>query len=109
MAALVRIAAHLGAVFAAHVAFQFMNWRGLWSPHDAQRYGLVGVAAETADFEIAVTGIERVAQSGRRLGRSLVTEHALIPGFACKAAGFLPGLSGPFSRRPDRTAINGFA
>ena len=35
--------------------------RGLWSPHDVQRYGLVGVAAETADFEIEKSGVDGVA------------------------------------------------
>src|ERR1700730_4345526 len=35
-----------------------------------------------SDFEIAVPSVERVAQSRRGLGRSLVAEHALVPGLA---------------------------
>ena len=101
MAALERIAAHLGAVFAAHVAFQFMNRRGLWSPHDVQRYGLVGVAAKAADFEISEASVESITERWRRLRRSFVTKHPLIPCFTGKAVGFLAGLPGPFSRRPD--------
>src|SRR4029077_10041846 len=109
MAALVRIAAHLGAVFAAHVAFQFMNRRGLWSPHDVQRHGLVGVAAKAADFEISEASVESITERWRRLRRSFVTKHPLIPCFTGKAVGFLAGLPGPFSRRPDRTAVDRFA
>ena len=66
MAALVGIAAHPRAVLATHVAFQFMDRRGLRSPHDVQRHGLMRVAAEAADFEIEVTSIEGIAERRRR-------------------------------------------
>jgi hypothetical protein len=33
----------------------------LRSPHDVEGDGLVGVAAEAADFKVDVTGIERIA------------------------------------------------
>jgi len=62
MAALVRIAANLRTVPAPHVALQFMDRRGLRSPHDVEGDNLMGVAAEAADFEIAVSRIECVAQ-----------------------------------------------
>jgi len=62
MAALARIAAHLRAVLAPHVALQFMDRRCLRSPYDVEGHGLIGVAAEATDFEIAVPGIERIAQ-----------------------------------------------
>ena len=54
MAALVRIAAHFRAVLAPHVAFQLMDWRRLGPPHDVEGDGLMGIAAEAADFEIGV-------------------------------------------------------
>ena len=47
-----RIAPHLRAVLAAHVAFQFVDGRGLRPPNDIERDRLVGVAAEAADFKI---------------------------------------------------------
>jgi hypothetical protein len=65
MAALVRIAANFQAVLAPHVAFQLMDRRRLRSPHDVERNGLIGVATEATNFEIAVSGIERVAERGR--------------------------------------------
>jgi hypothetical protein len=61
MAALVRIAAHLRAILAAHVTFQFVDGGGLRSPHNVERHGLVRVATEASDFEIAVTSIEGIA------------------------------------------------
>ena len=64
MAALVRIAPDLRAVFAPHVPLQFMDRRCLWRAHDVQGIGLVGVAAKAAQFEVAVLGIECV--TGRR-------------------------------------------
>ena len=65
---------------------------------------LVRVAAEAADFEIEVAGIEGIAESRRRLRRAAIAEHALIPGFAGKAVGFLAGGSGFLSRGPDGRA-----
>ena len=60
MAALVGIASNLRPILAAHVPFQFMDRRGFRSPHDVQGDGLMRVAAEASDFEIAVSRIERV-------------------------------------------------
>ena len=39
-------------------------------------------AAEAFHFKIEITGIERVTQRWRWLGRSLEAEHALVPGLA---------------------------
>jgi hypothetical protein len=61
VAALIRVAANLGTILAAQIAFQFVNGRRLRPADDVQRDGLVSVAAKAADFEIEVAGIERVA------------------------------------------------
>jgi hypothetical protein len=53
----------------------------------------VRVASKAADFEIQKSGVEGVAQRRRRLRRSLVTEHALVPRFAGKFVGFLAARS----------------
>jgi hypothetical protein len=47
-----------------------MDRRCLRSAHDGEREGLVRVAAQTPDFQIAVIGVERVAERLRRLRRS---------------------------------------
>jgi hypothetical protein len=79
MAALVGIAAHLGAVLAPHVAFEFMDRGCLRSPHDVEGDGLVRVAAEALHFEVDEPRIARIAQRRRWLRRPLKAEHALIP------------------------------
>src|ERR1700736_3555843 len=93
MAPLVRIAAPLRAVLAAHVAFQLMDWRRLWPPHDVERDCLMCVAAEAFHFEIEVTGVERVAERRGWLRGSLKAEHAFIPRFAGGPFRFLERLS----------------
>jgi hypothetical protein len=70
---------------------------------------LVRVATEAADFEIKKSGVERVTERGRRLCRTTIAEHALVPRFAGKFVGFLAGSGGAFSRSPDRTAVNRLA
>ena len=64
MAALVGIAAHLRAIFAAHVPLQFVDWRRFRPTHDIKRDRLVSIATEAPDREIAVAGVECVAQRG---------------------------------------------
>ena len=59
MAALERTTLQFGAVLAAHVPLQLVNRRRLRSPDNVERDGLVRVAAEAADFQIAVTRVER--------------------------------------------------
>jgi hypothetical protein len=102
MAPLERIAPNLRAVLAAHVTFQLVNRRRLRPADDIQSHSLMRVAAKAADLEIEVSGIESIAQSGRWLGRSLETEHALVLG---ETVGFMP--VGPISRchlRPPHPA-----
>ena len=78
----------------------FCYGRGLRSPHDVERDGLVRVAAEAADFEIKVASIEGVAECGRWLSRTAITEHPPVPRFAGKAVGFLAGSGGSLCRGP---------
>jgi hypothetical protein len=61
MAALVRPAANLRTILAAHVPFQLMDRRCFWPADDIERDGLMRVAAEAFHFKIAVAGIESVA------------------------------------------------
>jgi hypothetical protein len=100
MAALERIAPHLGAVLASHVAFQLMDRRRLRPPDVIQRDSLMRVAAEAFDFEIEITGVERVPQCRRGLGRSLKAEHALVPGYAGEPVGSLACFRRPLCRTP---------
>lgn len=89
MAALVRIAAKLRAILATHVSFKLVHGCGLRTPHDVQRHGLMRIAAETFDFEIQISGVKRVTERGRWLGRAFEAEHALVPSLAGEAISFL--------------------
>ena len=71
--------------------------------------GLVRVAAKATDFEIAIPGIERVAQRRRRLRWSLVAEHAHVPRFAGELVGFLPRQLRLLGGKPDRMPVEIFA
>ena len=53
MAALVGIGTDQRAVLAAQVALKLMDRRCLRSSHDVERNGLIGVATEATDFQIA--------------------------------------------------------
>ena len=86
-----------------------MDRRCLRSPDNIEGNGLVRVAAEAFHFEIAVSGIERIAERRRWLRRSLKAEHALVPRVARKLIGLLAGFGRPLSRRPDRAAVNALA
>ena len=83
------------ALAIAHVAFQFVDRRRLSPAYNIERDGLVGVATEASDFKIAVTSIERIAESRRRLSWSLVPEHALVPGFTGEPISLLARLGCP--------------
>jgi hypothetical protein len=85
------------------------GWASPLAVAHVQGDSLVGIAPEASDFEISVSGIERVAQSRRGLGRSLITEHPLVPSLARQPVGFLARLLGALGRSPDRSAINAFA
>ena len=93
----------------ARIASGTVDGRRLRSAHDVERDGLVRVAAEAANFEINISGIERIAERGRRLRGAAIAEHSLSPRFAGKAVGFLAGGGGAFSRGPDGRAENGVA
>src|SRR6476659_610379 len=99
MAALKGIAANFRAVLAPHVTFQFVNRRSLRSPHDVEGNGLMRVAAKAFHFEIAVSGIECVAERGRWLRRTLKAEHALVPSLTGEAVSLISCFRGPLCRR----------
>jgi hypothetical protein len=86
-----------------------MDRRCLRTTHYVERHRLMRVAAETFDFQIEVSSIERVPESRRGLSRTLVTKHSLVPGLT----GELIGLFSRFLRallcRPDAGTVNGFA
>jgi hypothetical protein len=78
MAPLVRIAGHLRAVLAAHVALELMDRRRLRTPHDVQGDRLVGIAAEAPDFKIKVARVERVTQVGEGCAGPLKASIRLV-------------------------------
>jgi hypothetical protein len=86
-----------------------MDRRRLRSPHDVQRDLLVRVAAKAFDFEIAVTGVESVAERGRWLRRSLKAQHALVPRLDGETVGLLARFGGALCRSPDGCAVDGLA
>jgi hypothetical protein len=104
--ALIGIAANLRTVLAAHVPFQFVNGRCLWSADDVQRHGLMSVTAEAADLKIEISSVQRVAEAGRGLSRSFESEHALVPGDTRQTVSFLPSLGRALRRMPNRTAVD---
>jgi hypothetical protein len=69
MASLVGIAPDLQVTLAAHIALQLMDGRRLRPPHGIQRDGLMRVAAQAFDFEIATARHESRGQNylARRL------------------------------------------
>jgi hypothetical protein len=62
MTAPVGIGPNLRAALAAHVAFQYVDWRCLCPADDVQRDLLVCVAAKAADFKVEKTGIECIIE-----------------------------------------------
>ena len=63
-----------------------MDRRRLWSSHDAERNRLVGVAPQPFYLEVAKPGVDRVAQRGRWLRRTMKAEHALVEVFRQRSA-----------------------
>jgi hypothetical protein len=92
---------HCRAILAAHVPFQFVDRRALRPTHDIQRHGLVSVAAKASDFEIGEPGVDRIAERGRWLRRTLKAEHVLVPGLNGEPIGFSARFLRPLCRRPD--------
>jgi hypothetical protein len=78
MAALVRIAANIRAVFAAHVTFQLVDGRRLRSEHDivpqSDVYRSRGSGPQGRDIRV-----ESIAQRRGGLRRAFVPEHPLVP------------------------------
>ena len=109
MAALVGIAPDFGTLAAAHVAFEFVDRRCLRSPHDVEGNGLMRVAAKAFHFEIAEPGIDRVAERGRWLRRTLKAEHARVPRLDGEPVGLLARFGGALCRRPNRCAVDRLA
>ena len=109
MAPLVGMAAHFGALAAAHVAFQFMDRRCLRSAHDTEGNGLMRVTAKAFHFQICKPGVDRVAQRGRWLRRPLKAEHALVPRLDGEPVGIFAGLRCLFRGSPNGHAVNRFA
>ena len=62
MAALVRVASNLRAIFTAHVPLQLMDGRCLGPADDVERHGLMGVAAEVADLKVETTRVQGISQ-----------------------------------------------
>ena len=69
----------------------------------------VGVAAKATDFEIAVPGVERIAQRRRWLRRTLKAEHALVPRLDGEPVGLLASFHRALRRCPDRSAVDGLS
>lgn len=69
----------------------------------------MGVAAETADLQVQVTGIQGVDEGQGGLRRAFVAHHSVVPGLAGKPVGLLPSFSGLFGGHPDRGAEEAFA
>jgi hypothetical protein len=109
MAALKGIPSDLRAILAAHVALELVDRRRLQSTHNVESHGLMRVAAQAADLEIAIPRVQRVAEGGGRLRRSLVAKHPLVPRLAGELVGLLARLTGALGRRADRRAIDALA
>src|SRR5262249_33550996 len=106
MAALIGIATQLRAVAAAHVALELVDWRCLGPANDIERHGLVSIATEAADFEIAIACVQRVADSRRWLCWPLVAKHALVPGIACDSISIFARLRRQFGTGADGASID---
>jgi hypothetical protein len=78
MAPLVRIAAHLRAILASHIALQLMDRRRLRAPHDIERHRLVGVAAEATDLQIDVPALRASPSVGEGCAGPLKASMRLV-------------------------------
>jgi hypothetical protein len=66
----------------------------------------VGVAAKATDLKVPVPGVQGIADGRRRLGRSLVAEHPVIPGLNREPVGHLARFLGALRRIADRLAVD---
>jgi hypothetical protein len=67
------------------------------------------VAAKAFHFEIAKPGVDRIAERGRWLRRTLKAQHALVPRLDGELVGFPACFRRPLCRCPHRCAVNSFA
>jgi hypothetical protein len=70
---------------------------------------LVVTRTKTPHFKVRVTRVQHVTQSRRRLRRSLVPEHAVIPRLTRQPVGLLAGRLGTLGGHADRGAVNALA
>jgi hypothetical protein len=62
MAALIRVAPYLRAVFTPRVVLELMDRRRLRSAYDVESDGLMCIAAEAANFKIVIAGVQSVTE-----------------------------------------------
>ena len=87
-----------------------MDRRGHFrSPDDVESDGLVGIAPETANLEIAMARVQRLAEHRGGLCRSFVAEHAFVPGFAGESIGLFARFLGSLRCHADGVAVEMFA
>ena len=104
MATLERIAVLARALLAPHVSLELVDGRPFRPPHDVERHRLRGLAAEALHLEVAIAGVQRIAEGRGGLGRPLKGEHAGVPRLAGRGVGRQPGFLSPLGQVPDRGA-----
>ena len=83
--------------------------RRFCAPYDIQRNCLMGVAAEAPYLKISVARVKSIGQSWGGLGRALVTQHPIVPGFASEFVRLFASFLRALRRVADRTAVEVFA
>jgi len=106
VAALIGEAAEPRAVLAAHVALELVDRRRLRPSHDVECDGLMGLAAQTADLQKAVAGVQHIAERRRWLRRAAEAQHALVPSLTGELVGFLPRRGRALGGDPDLSAVH---
>jgi hypothetical protein len=91
-------------ILATHIAFQFVDGRGLGPPYDIQRDGLMGIAAQASNLQVAKIRVQGIAKCRRRLGGPLVAKHSVIPSLTGEAISYLARSNSALRRLSDRTA-----
>ena len=56
------LAADLRAILASHISFEFVDRRMLRSANEVECDGLIGVASQAANFEVAIASVYSVAE-----------------------------------------------
>jgi hypothetical protein len=78
-------------------------------PDDVQGDGLMRIAAEAANLQVAVPGIQGIAEHRRWLRRSLIAEHAFVPSLAGEPVRLFARFLGSLRCHTDRDAVEVFA